>query len=76
MSTTPFSIEEHRDYMNNGELNRLAREDACICASCGCAGNEECGHACHNDNDMCTLHEDMVCACCKAVWINEKEAGK
>ena len=35
------------------------------CEICKCLGNNECGHECLDEKNLCTLQPDMICPCCK-----------
>jgi len=35
------------------------------CVTCGCTGNQSCGHEPLDEDMLCALWPDGVCGCCK-----------
>lgn len=68
----PRLIVPHRVWIRNQRKRypALPTDDAmeiegeCACGNCGCLGNNECGHACLDDDNGCTLLGDYTCPCC------------
>ena len=69
-------IAEHHRFMLGGDARVKAQQDRteakCICAVCGCGGNNDCGHMCLAQD--CTINSDNdVCPCCFQVVMLSDE---
>jgi hypothetical protein len=70
-------IEVHKKYMaRDKSKDKLVPEGIVPCESCGCIGNEDCGHECIDENEACTIREPFfTCACCYAT-VEGQESNK
>jgi hypothetical protein len=59
-------VEQHKIWMRRERELTGRVDDICPCESCGCIGNNDCGHECL-DRD-CALDEEMICPCCNVVF--------
>ena len=68
-------FEQHKKWMERDrKADAVSPIVECPCESCGCIGNNACGHECLDQD--CALNDMMVCPCCNIVFSQAAKKGE
>ena len=68
-----MSLSEHKAWVERDRTKDNILSDACPCETCGCFGNQLCGHE-PLTGFGCSLKLDLECNCCDELALHPKTA--